>query len=220
MSLNANQANDVCESYLAYLYAQTQPTISSTPSQKILSETNGAILYPAITQCLTSLHLTEQDILVDLGSASGRIVLQAFLTTDIKEAWGMEIVPSLHQQALAVSQIVKKDLPEFFINRQLKFLQASFLETPLAPATVAIINATCFGLDILHPLGKVIENTPSIHTVVTLRPLLNLRRLKVRKVFFCGVFLGNSARLFISLKSKSGIEREMARATCSLISPR
>lgn len=134
--------------------------------------TYGEILYPSMEKLLSKISLSEEDIFIDLGSGLGKLVLQVFLCTRVKEACGIEIIPTLHKQALLAAERVERELPAFYCNdRRLYFLQGSFLELPLERASIVLIGSPCFSPTMLDTLAQIISNIPRIHTVLTLRPL-------------------------------------------------
>jgi hypothetical protein len=66
-----------------------------------------------------------------------------------------------------MSQQLQHDLPEFYNDkRKSTFLLDNFLEI-LLTTTVALVNLTCFTQQLLSDLGKIIEYTPNIHTVLS-----------------------------------------------------
>lgn len=147
-----------------------------------ITETYGEILYPSVNKLISTISLTEQDVFVDLGSGKGQVVIQVFLNSAIKEAYGIELLPELHNSAIAAAERLQSDFPFFFHQeRKISFLSGSFLDIPFTTATVAFINATCFTQSLLNELGQRIENTPSIHTVLSLRPINALKRLAFKK---------------------------------------
>jgi hypothetical protein len=169
----------LCQQYLNILYQKT--TSHYTPAS--IAETSGEILYESINKLIPIMQLNENDVFADLGSAKGKIISQIFLTTPVKTAVGIEIVPELHSTAITVSQQIKNDLPHFYENdRNMIFMQGNFLKIPLDNITVAIINATCFPPVLVVELGKIINNTPTIRLVLSTRPLVTLQRLGFKKV--------------------------------------
>jgi hypothetical protein len=174
---------ELCQRYLTMVYQNVQAHSASVhPKSAMIPETNGEILFESLDKLLHTLMLTDQDVLVDLGSGYGKLVVQAFLSTPIKEAVGIEIQPSLHGLALAVAEQVQQDLPDFYLPyRKLTFLQGSFFDIPFTMASVALINATCFSQSMLLRLGEVINAVPSIHTVLATRPIPSLQRLVFKK---------------------------------------
>ncbi len=178
------QSDVNCQQYLRMLFQQTpdQSTRRKHPAANV-HETNGEILYPSMHKLFAITPLLPSDVFVDLGSGSGKMVLQVFLTTPAREARGIEIVPSLHRLALNAEQQVRQDFPELFTeDHRLLFINDDFFKTSLMGATVVLVNATCFGQDILYPLSKILDNTPSIHTVWSTRPLCHLQRLRTEKI--------------------------------------
>lgn len=169
----------IYEQYLNILYRDTIANFN--PST--IAETSGEILYGSINKLIPHLNLNEQDVFADLGSAKGKIVSQIFLTTPVKSAIGVEIVPELHQIAASVSERIQNDLPHLYENqREMTFICGDFLKIPLERVTVAVVNATCFPPSLVDELGAVIDNTSSIRSVFSLRPLAKLQRLAFRKV--------------------------------------
>ena len=172
------------QNYLNILYEKVnKKQVTASLRQENVFETYGEILYPSIDKLMSSIQLTEHDVFVDLGSGKGQIVIHFFLKSLVKAAYGIEIVPKLHQDAVTAAQILQQELPPFFDNgRQLTFMSGTFLEIPFKTATVALINSTCFTQSLLNQLGTIIENTPSIHTVLSLRPINTLQRLGFKKI--------------------------------------
>lgn len=147
-----------------------------------INETYGEILLPSLNELTNWLKLDKTDVFVDLGSGKGQIVVHFFLNTPVKKSYGIEINQPLHQQALLKFQEATTNNPwAFRCDRELELIHGSFLTHPIADATVVLINATCFTQSLLQFLDFRIENTPSIHTVLTLRPLPNPKRLRFIK---------------------------------------
>jgi hypothetical protein len=182
--ISINDIDFLFQNYLNILYDKVnKKLLTESVTQKKIVETYGEILYPGIDKLMTSITLTENDIFIDLGSGKGQITIQFFLKSLVKKAIGIEIVPDLHREAVEASLILQQELPGFYEEgRQLSFVSGSFLEIPFQTATVALINSTCFTQSLLNQLGTILENTPSIHTVFSLRPISTLQRLIFKKV--------------------------------------
>lgn len=169
----------ICEQYLNILYRDT--IAKFTPYT--IAETSGEILYGSIKKLIPHMSLSDKDVFADFGSAKGKIISQIFLTTPVQSAIGIEIVPEHHQIALKISEKIQNDLPHLYENnREMTFVCGDFLKISLQHITVALINATCFPPDLVDKLGAVINNTPSIRSVFSLRPLAKLQRLAFKKV--------------------------------------
>jgi hypothetical protein len=183
LSESVHQQEMLCARYLHILY-HDMPDIQVNPplNHANIPETPGEILHQSVSRILTKLRLTEKDVFMDLGSGLGKIVAQVFLQTAVKEAIGIEIVSAFHERALLAAGRLRQELPDFFQNeRQLTYLCGSFLELPVNIASVVLINAICFDPFMVRQLGALMESTPNIHTVIALRPLPGLQRLRFQK---------------------------------------
>lgn len=178
LPLSIHDIDTLCQYYLALLY-------QNTPAKHVsnhINQTYGEILYSGVDKLLHAMTLSEKDIFIDYGSGLGKVVIQVFLKSAVQQAYGIEISTVLHQQAIAKAHQIERDLPQFYHGgRQLIFLQGDFLKIAVPKPTVALVTATCFTPSLLAALGKVIESTPSIHTVLSLRPIPTLQRLVFKK---------------------------------------
>lgn len=166
----------LCQQYINILYKNILRRLDR--QNKNIAETYGEVLYSSVDKLITTLAMTEQDAFFDLGSGLGKLTIQVFLKSAVKEACGIEIIPELYQHSLRVAHKIQNDLPEFYAGqRKLTFLLGSFLDISLAQATIVFIGSPCFSQKILYPLGNKINSTSSIHTVLSLRPIPNLKRL-------------------------------------------
>lgn len=175
--------NDLCQQYINILYHNIRILRTSEKLNIDISETYGEILYESMGKLIDEISFSEEDVFFDLGSGLGKIVIQVFLRSLVRESCGIEIIPDLYQKSILAAQRVKDDLPDFHNGeRKISFIKGSFLDVSLARASVMLIGSPCFRQQILFPLGKIIDTMPGIHTVLTLRPLFSLTRLSLRKV--------------------------------------
>lgn len=176
--ISTNDKELLCQHYLTGLYhkAQRHPTLRS------ISETYGEILSSGVNKLLSLITLSKDDVFVDLGSGLGKVVVQVFLQSDVKEARGLEIIPELHNQALLIKEQVQHALPEFFTHeRTLNFSLDNFLIHPLMDASVLLIGSICFPPSMLFQISKIINSMDTIHTVFSLRPLSHLKNLAFKR---------------------------------------
>lgn len=173
--------NTICEQYLSILYHDIRPA-KVQQHKKIITETYGEILYHSVDKLIHQVVLTEEDVFVDLGSGLGKVVVQFFLCSAIKQSCGIEIIPELYQKAQVIKQKVQGSLPSFYSGgRFLHFLLGNFLEIPLTTATVVLVGSPCFSPSMLTSIGNIINQNLNIHSVFTLKPILNLTRLPFKK---------------------------------------
>lgn len=172
------KAKNSTQQYLKTVYQDVK-----THHADELAETHGEILYESVNKLLSYLNLTPNDSFIDFGSGLGKVASQVFLNSEAKNVYGVELISSLHQQALTAAEKIEHDLPDSYkLNRELQFLLGNFLEMKLPSVTVALINSVCFNQTLMLGLAKIINSTKSLHTVLTTRPLLTLERLKLKKI--------------------------------------
>lgn len=178
--LSINDIDLLCQHYLTILYHDTRGRSDSVKNH--VCETYGEILYSGVDKILSVIQPSKNDVFVDYGSGLGKIVIHAFLKSLVREAHGIESVPALYQQAMNAAQRLQHELPGFYQGRRkLTFLLGNFLELPLTNVTIALVNATCFTQSLLNELGKILDQTPSIHTVLSLRPISIFERFVFKR---------------------------------------
>jgi len=176
--MSVSNQDILCESYLKIIYQNAKVNFNANS----ISETYGEILPVGIDKLLSEISLTKSDTFFDLGSGLGKLAIQVFLKSNAKEVCGVELMPELHEQALAASDKICHDLPAFYAgNRKLTFLLGSFLEISLTSATVILAASPCFTPNIMRTLERIVEDTPGIHSVLTMRPMHGLKRLQFKK---------------------------------------
>lgn len=161
---------------MLFQQAKTDSAIRSVPL------TYGEVLPQSVDQLLDQVPLTEEDVFYDLGSGLGKLAIQVFLKSSARKVYGVEILPNLHEYAVSASLKMRAELPMFHSGgRVLTFILGSFLDVPLVDATVVLVASPCFSPAMMQALEKKIEATPSIHSVLTLRPMHGLKRLVFKK---------------------------------------
>jgi len=167
------------QDYLHQLYRRVDAyTVAESYKKNNLSATQGEILSGSINQIIAEIPFQEDDVFYDLGCGLGKIVLQIFLNTPVKEACGIEFVPELHQQSLELEKRLRLDWPQFYQGqRKIRLILGNFLESSLQGATILLINSTCFSQSTLAKVSAVINQYPQIHSLLSLRPLPLLQHL-------------------------------------------
>ena len=147
-----------------------------------IDRTYGEILFSGVEKILKKITITDHDIFLDLGSGLGKVVLQVFMQTQVCKSIGIEINPQLHNSAL---KIIEKFQTKYAANstRELHLICADFLETEILAATVILIGSPCYSAKLLAKIEKKIINLEHLHTIVSLKPLLNLQNFSFKQVF-------------------------------------
>jgi SAM-dependent methyltransferase len=181
-ALNSYKQDVLWQHYLDVVYRDIGKVYSQElTSNRDISETNGELLYVSINKLFAHVTLTDQDVFFDLGSGLGKMILHVYLQTPVKEVYGIELLVNLHKQAMLAAERVKHDLGILQAVKKMEFICGDFFEINFNTATVVFINSVCFGQDIMLKLEKIINSIPSIHTVITLRPMDNLQHVSFKK---------------------------------------
>lgn len=169
--------------YLNALY-QDASRLFTLSTKHPITETYGEILFPSITKIINKINIGPSDVFLDFGSGLGKVVVQFFLQTEIKSAYGIEINPTLHHTATQILNRMKQEQPHCFQNyRTLTFIRGNFLKTKLPQATIVLLGSPCFSQPMLNEIGKMLNQMESAHTVLSLRPIPSLQRLPFKTAF-------------------------------------
>ncbi len=168
--------NHPIENYLIHTYQQ-----SHIPTVNTIAETYGEILFLSFAKLIQKIHWDPQDIFIDFGSGLGKLCLHIFLTQTIKKVVGVEINPHLYQQSMTALDKVKNDFPDLFAHQSMEFHHQDFLTFNFQEATIALIASPCYTQSVLNQLGELI-NQSNLKTVLTLKPIATLERLKFKKI--------------------------------------
>jgi len=132
--------------------------------------TYGEITYESAQKLLRDLKLTYKDIFYDLGSGVGKMVVQAYVTTPVKKAVGVELANTRAGKALQVKDALSK-MGKLDKNRQLEFYPKSMTEVSLDDATVIYLCSTCFSQDLMKQItDKCLKLKPGLR-IITLKKL-------------------------------------------------
>jgi hypothetical protein len=171
--------NQLCEKHLMNLYQGISGFISYQPNEKQDHEkdsiylTYGEITYPGITRLLDYANIGADDVVCDLGSGVGKMVVQSFLKTPAKRCFGIEASQARYASSMEVLKRLREESPELFKDGQrvINFYQGNFLRGDLGDTTVVYTGSTCFSTQLMAKIGEMIDRTPSIRCVMSLKPV-------------------------------------------------
>src|SRR6476469_1853526 len=112
--------NQLCEKYLTNLYQGVSGFISYQPNEKQDHEkdsiylTYGEITYPGITRLLDFANIGADDVICDLGSGVGKVVIQSFLKTPAKRCFGIEASQARYASSTEVLRRLREESPDLF----------------------------------------------------------------------------------------------------------
>jgi hypothetical protein len=141
--------------------------------RKILTEDErivyGEILQSSVTKLIKNLDIKNTDVVYDLGSGIGKFCLQVFLQTECKKVSGIELIKSRHDKAEIINQKVKDDFSSKYVNRELSFINKSFMLSNLMDATVIYLASTCFNNEFLNSIFLKISKIPKLRALISLK---------------------------------------------------
>ncbi len=130
--------------------------------------TYGEISYKAVDTILNDLFITDEDVLYDLGSGVGKMVLQSYLSFPFKKVVGVELSTKRFAQSVEAKDLLEeKELIN--PNRTILFLKEDFTESDLDDATVVYLGSTCYSLDLMNTLVKKLSKLKKGLRVITLK---------------------------------------------------
>eukprot|EP00927_Polykrikos_kofoidii_P065279 TRINITY_DN61061_c0_g1_i1.p1 TRINITY_DN61061_c0_g1~~TRINITY_DN61061_c0_g1_i1.p1 ORF type:complete len:425 (-),score=70.37 TRINITY_DN61061_c0_g1_i1:61-1335(-) len=114
--------------------------------------TYGESHFMPIYRLLRQLGVSSGDVVVDLGSGTGRIVLSAALAKPcLGSCRGVELLPGLHVAALrALERVTASDVP----CAPVIFSQADVLDQDWSDASVVFAMSLCFPADVLEAIVR------------------------------------------------------------------
>jgi hypothetical protein len=130
----------------------------------------GEIPYESAAHILDDLHLSKQDVFYDLGSGTGKLVLQVYLATPVKRSVGVElsktrwnIAESCRKQVIADDHITP--------GRDLVFLNQNISDAHLSDATVCFISGVAFPASLIQSLMNRLSSLGHDVKVISVLPL-------------------------------------------------
>lgn len=133
--------------------------------------TYGELLFESSSKLLRALRLTPQDTFYDLGSGTGRLCAQAFLSTYVQHVVGIEVVHERHVVAQALAERIPQQFPKHMESgRSLRFVEANFLDVDISDATVLYTCSTAFSKDLVATIAERAKTCTNLRYFLSLRP--------------------------------------------------
>lgn len=143
------KASDASE-YKGLIDSLYQDNAYSIPEEEraLISDTGGSatygeITYESVQKLLEKLHPTNKDIFMDLGSGFGRMVIQVYLQSKVKESIGVELSRARHNAAVqAKEKLFKVGYKKH--GRAIEFWNQNILDAPIDKATIVFLDGCMF----------------------------------------------------------------------------
>lgn len=142
--------------------------------EKLIRSSKGSPVYGEITQkslekLFDYLKINKEDILYDLGSGVGKVVLLAAINTPVKKAIGVEI----SKERFLKAKEALKNAQSFFldIDKRASFINESLLDVNLKKASIIYTCSTAFSFSFMKELTKYLGQFKHHFRLVSLQEL-------------------------------------------------
>lgn len=158
---------------LLSLYRERDGFDVSKRSERVVSKVRsspmyGEIMPTATMRLLDYLDLKRKDVLYDLGSGVGKLIVYAAMTTEAK-CVGIELVEPRHR--LAVEALEEARRRGMIRARRAEMVQADFMRVDLSDATVIYTCSTAFPPPFMRRLARHLAQLRAGLTLVSLQDL-------------------------------------------------
>ncbi|MBS1986491.1 methyltransferase domain-containing protein [Candidatus Dependentiae bacterium] len=148
------------------------------------NSTYGEITPSALTALLQQLSITKKDVLYDLGSGTGKVVMQSYLEFPFKKVVGIELSAQRYKEAQRALAGLKS---RGFVDkkRSISFIQGDIVETPYTDATVVYLCSTCFSDDLMTKLAEKFSRLKKGARIVTLKQIPHPNKYRLQLIHEC-----------------------------------
>jgi hypothetical protein len=140
-----------------------------SPLRRGPGHTYGELTPTGVSQLIATTKLSAGDRFFDLGSGTGKVVVQVAMQVPGVRCTGIELDSERHKQA---ARLLRAALAEGYVaRRQVTLRHASMLDARLDGATVLFANSTCFPAPLLARLAERVAALGPPLTFVSLQAL-------------------------------------------------
>lgn len=153
--------------------SQRMAELSSTQSD--FAWTYGEITFEGAMQLQQLLDVGPNDVLYDLGSGYGRLVLQAHLQWGVRRSVGVELSLERHDKAVEAMNRLQSSLDP---ARPVALINENLLVCDVSDATVVYCACTCWDTEFMEQVLALLEGgAPALKWLVSTEPLERKFRL-------------------------------------------
>jgi hypothetical protein len=140
-----------------------------TNDSNLVRSTYGEVKYNSIESLIKELIITDQDVFYDLGSGTGKIVMQFFMNTPVKYAFGVEYFPERSYNAEIALKRLYKSHPEILDNNRIISYQIQNIKDIhyLDNATIVFLCSTCYPVELLGYVYEKLKDSDKIRYIIT-----------------------------------------------------
>ncbi len=152
---------------------------------KKVRSSKGSPVYGEITVTSTQklfekLKVTKQDVLYDLGSGVGKVILCAGLFTPIKKAVGVELSKFRYEDAMLALDRAKDF--DHNVNDKCRFLNSNIMDIDLKPASLVYTCSTAFSVDFMRKLAARLADFTHDFRLVSLQSLPHEKHFELTEI--------------------------------------
>lgn len=146
--------------------------------------TYGEILPETFLVILNKVKPKKGEVFYDLGSGTGKAVIFAVLVEDFSKLVGIEIIKDLCDAANTVLDTYRKETKNHN-SREIKFINADFLDYDFSDANVIFAHSTCFSEELMKKLTQKLNQLKKGARVITVTKGIesHLYKLLVKKEY-------------------------------------
>ncbi len=156
------------------MYKNIKHQISDTERSMVTktggSPVYGEIKFDSLKKVLDDLNIKKTDVLYDLGSGTGKVLVQGYLDYPFKKVVGIELSPTRNHHAETIRKnLEKKNL--ITKDRKFELYNGDIAKENISDATVIYMCSTCYPEELMAKLTERFSKLKPGLTVITLKAL-------------------------------------------------
>lgn len=147
--------------------------------------TYGEIDPTSVDIIINKLKIDNNDIFYDLGSGSGKVVMQFYTNTNIKKAIGIELQTNRHDISIKAFNKLKTNYKNLLDpNRELIYYNQNMYNSNIDDATIVFMCSTCYGTDLLDIVYDKLKNNKKLKYIISLKSYDRYKDILPQKMSF------------------------------------
>lgn len=137
--------------------------------KQLVEKTYGEILYDSVEELIKQLGINSSDVFYDLGSGTGKLVMQVYANTPVNKAYGIEFFQDRSyaaEKALKRMYVIAPHLlnTDRLISHQIQNIKdVHYMDN----ATIIFMCSTCFPSALMEIVYNKIKNNQNLRHIIT-----------------------------------------------------
>jgi len=132
--------------------------------------TYGEVTYKGAAKLFKKFKLKKNDVFYDLGCGTGKLVIQAYLTSPAQKCVGIELSKTRYKVAEKAKKALAKE-KKLEKKRKLNFQNNNLLKSNIDDASAIYVSSLCFSDDLMKKLTEKLSSLKNGLQLATLRML-------------------------------------------------